>query len=378
MALTKALNDLGWRTPIISLSGGPVADTFRQRGIEVVDLGLGPAPRWQGGLAQKLTGFGAMLAYQRTGSDAVARALRTLGADMLNVRLPNLVSLAGAAAKSADVTCIWQMARRVEKYPLDLAARYYRFICRRFGIVVLANSSDTARSLASASFVPTVVHLGADPRRFDPERVASRSRASLGIPEDAAVFGIFARMVASKGQARFLQAMLSLTTAHPHLHLLLVGGPLESKYTAEVRRLAETADASARLHLVGPRTDLETYYDAIDVAVNSRIDAEGFGLSVVEAMMMGRPVLVHANGGPAETVVDGVTGWHVSAPSVHSFARGIERALGDRAHWPRMGADARAHALEFFSIEAVARRYISAVQPALRATHDRGFPANGS
>ena len=106
---------------------------------------------------------------------------------------------------------------------------------------------------------------------------------------------------------------------------------MDTPYTEGLQRFAEQHGMADRLHFAGLVPDPERYYDAIDIAVNSRITPEPFGLSVVEAMMMGRPVLVHALGGPAETVVDGVTGWHVNDPSAESFAAGIERALSDQA-----------------------------------------------
>ena len=95
---------------------------------------------------------------------------------------------------------------------------------------------------------------------------------------------------------------------------------------------------SLRRHFAGWTKEPERYYDAIDFAVNSRIDPEPFGLSVVEAMLAGRPVLVHALGGPAETVVDGVTGWHVAEATSESFAAGLRRIMQDRGSLGRKRA----------------------------------------
>ncbi len=77
---------------------------------------------------------------------------------------------------------------------------------------------------------------------------------------------------------------------------------------------------------------------------------------------MRRPVLVHALGGPAETIVDGVTGWHVPEPSVESFAAGIRRTLEDRPRWRSIGEQARQHALERYTTQQHARRYMAIVE----------------
>jgi glycosyltransferase involved in cell wall biosynthesis len=108
--------------------------------------------------------------------------------------------------------------------------------------------------------------------------------------------------------------------------------------------------------MLGHVPDPECYYGLLDVAVNSRIDAEPFGLSVIEAMMMGKPVLVHALGGPAETVIDGRTGWHMPGPRIEDMQAGIARAIGQRAQWGQLGMQARQHALDHFTVTPAARQ----------------------
>ncbi len=78
--------------------------------------------------------------------------------------------------------------------------------------------------------------------------------------------------------------------------------------------------------------------------------------------MMERPVLVHALGGPAETVIDGETGWHMSHPTVECYSQGIRRALQDRPKWRQMGERARQHALSQFSLKRQADRYMEIVE----------------
>jgi glycosyltransferase involved in cell wall biosynthesis len=126
----------------------------------------------------------------------------------------------------------------------------------------------------------------------------------------------------------------------------------------ELRRLALDLAVANQVHFIGRVAEPQPYYLTADIVVSSTIHAEGFGLSVIEAMMMGRPVLAHALGGPAETVVDGHTGWHVAAATAGDFERGIRRAIDDRERWPQMRRDAREHALGSFSISAAVDRYL--------------------
>ncbi|HEX8913534.1 MAG TPA: glycosyltransferase family 4 protein, partial [Humisphaera sp.] len=270
-------------------------------------------------------------------------------------------------ARALGVPCFWEMPNVLgDRYPFGLNRRIYQRQCRRFGVVPLSNSAYTGASLGGP-IRARVMHLGVDATRFDPDRVAPVTRAELGIPADAVVLSVVGRLEPQKGQDRVLRAMLTVgaDAGAPPLHLLLLGGPTDGPFAAELRSIAAAAGAAGRLHLLGTRPDPERYYGATDVAVNARVDAEPYGLSVVEAMMMGRPVLAHALGGPAETVVDGTTGWHVGDPTAEALAAGLRRALADRPRWPRMRQAARAHALAHFTVERQAAFFTGVVNEVL-------------
>jgi trehalose synthase len=77
--------------------------------------------------------------------------------------------------------------------------------------------------------------------------------------------------------------------------------------------------------------------------------AEGFGLTVSEAMYKARPVVATAVGGIADQVVDGVTGVLLPDPSdLGAFGAAIEQLLGDPAAADAMGRRGRQHVLENF------------------------------
>ncbi|MGC8541426.1 MAG: glycosyltransferase family 4 protein, partial [Phycisphaerae bacterium] len=153
----------------------------------------------------------------------------------------------------------------------------------------------------------------------------------------------------------------------PPLHLLLLGPERDAAYAAEMRAAAAAAGVGERVHFAGSVPDPERYYELVDIAVNARIDAEPYGLSVVEAMMMAKPVLAHALGGPAETVLDGVTGWLMNDASREAFKAGILRALDARQRWVEMGGAGRIRALERFSLDHQADEYLRLLQTRLKS-----------
>jgi trehalose synthase len=77
--------------------------------------------------------------------------------------------------------------------------------------------------------------------------------------------------------------------------------------------------------------------------------AEGFGLTVAEAMWKSRPVVASAVGGIVDQVVDGETGLLVRDPhDLGAFGAAVERLLGDQAEATRIGWNARTHIAEHF------------------------------
>lgn len=77
--------------------------------------------------------------------------------------------------------------------------------------------------------------------------------------------------------------------------------------------------------------------------------AEGFGLTVAEAMWKGRPVVGSAVGGIIDQIVSGETGWLLADPSdLDQYANAVERLLADRAAADRMGASGQERARNQF------------------------------
>ncbi len=363
--MTSAVRSLGVEPVIISLRDATFLISLRAMRFDVRTLNVEPLPVLRGGLVRKI---GLQLQVRRAVAairPQLADALRSASVSALHVLWPNLMPLAAMAAHDVGIPCFWEMPNIMGKYPFNINRRITQHILRKWDVTAFANSQYTASTLGYHPVRPIVLYLGADEQRFNPARADSVTREQLGIPGDAIALGIVARLTREKGQAVVLEAMAQLPEAYHNAHLLLLGGPVEGEFGDELRALAQRLGVADRLHLIGNVPDPERYYGAIDVAINAYLGAESFGLSVVEAMMMGKPVLVHALGGPAETVIDGVTGWHVHEPTVAGFRAGLIRALGDRKKWPAMGAAGRQRALEHFSLSRQAKQYVEIVRKRL-------------
>jgi trehalose synthase len=124
------------------------------------------------------------------------------------------------------------------------------------------------------------------------------------------------------------------------------GAAVLSEIVAQADRLS--ADVRARVHLLSlPMDDLQE--NAIIVnALQRRADvvaqkslAEGFGLTVAEAMWKARPVVASAVGGVQDQIVDGQSGVLVEPDDLDGFAQAVTGLLGDPARAEWMGYNAR-------------------------------------
>jgi glycosyltransferase involved in cell wall biosynthesis len=139
------------------------------------------------------------------------------------------------------------------------------------------------------------------------------------------------RLVERKGHADLIRAMRVV----PNAECVMVGGPplAELKEDPLARRLEALAEANKvadRVRLVGQVSaeDMPRWYRSADVVVCPPW-YEPFGLTPLEAMACGVPVVATAVGGLTDTVVDGLTGDLVRPRDPRALGAAIRRLLGD-------------------------------------------------
>jgi glycosyltransferase involved in cell wall biosynthesis len=155
--------------------------------------------------------------------------------------------------------------------------------------------------------------------------------------------------------------MPAVRRAHPDAHLVIVGGAhdTEPRYGDELRTLAALRGVSEAVTFAGYQADVPRWMQAMDVIVHAS-DREPFGIVVVEAMALGKPVIAGSDGGPAEMITDGVHGLLAPYGDATALARAIGRYLDDPAFAASCGAAALLRARDF-SAQGYAERLTAAV-----------------
>lgn len=124
---------------------------------------------------------------------------------------------------------------------------------------------------------------------------------------------------------------------------------------AALHELVRDLGVEGRVRLHGYVPDPRDLIARADVAVSGSRH-EPLGLSVLEALAMGKPVVAFAVGGIPEILRHGDTGWLVPEVSIDAMTRALH-AVGDRARLRVMGARARAFVEAECRIETMCRGY---------------------
>ncbi|MGC8539907.1 MAG: glycosyltransferase family 4 protein, partial [Phycisphaerae bacterium] len=117
--------------------------------------------------------------------------------------------------------------------------------------------------------------------------------------------------------------------------------------------------------LLGFRSDVSALMSACDIFVLPA-PAEPFGLVLIEAMALGKPVIAAAAGGPLEIVADGETGLLFEPGNAESLAQAIKRLLADPELRQRMGEAGRKRYEEHFTARRMASDVLAAYAAASR------------
>ncbi|HXX58172.1 MAG TPA: glycosyltransferase family 4 protein [Thermodesulfovibrionales bacterium] len=215
---------------------------------------------------------------------------------------------------------------------------------------VVAVSGAVREALLKSGVSPgkiEIIHNSVPLEKFNPEEVGrSEARQELGVREGEIVVGTVAKLHRGKGVYEILRAFGLLAGKYPRLKLIFVGnGPERHELEEEAGRLS----VRDRVIFTGVRKDIERMYAAMDVFALPSTCEEAFGMALIEAMAMGKPVIGTVVGGIPEIIIDGKTGLLVPPGDADALAKSLDRYLGDLAFAEIVARAGQRAVLEGFS-----------------------------
>ena len=213
----------------------------------------------------------------------------------------------------------------------------------------LACSEFAARAQRRVVGHPVVgVPLAADRAKFSSMIPAREMKARLGFAPDRPLVGIVGRLQRWKGQRVFAKAMAEVLRDQPDCQAVIVGGvhELEPDYPEILEASIADMGLANAIRMVGAQTNVSEWMQAMDVVVHAS-EREPFGIVVLEAMCLGKPVVATRPGGPEEIIRDGFNGALVAYGDVSGIARTALRFLKDSEFSSRCAAGALERSRDF-------------------------------
>ncbi|QBY01590.1 glycosyltransferase family 1 protein [Rhodophyticola sp. CCM32] len=235
--------------------------------------------------------------------------------------------------------------------------RYSKALIARMDRVI-ATSQKSAGYLQRPA---TVIRHGIDTDSFTLPADRAAAKTALGLPPGPLI-GCFGRIRAQKGTDVFVDAMCNLLRDQPEA-VAIVMGRATGKHQEFERRLkaqVQAAGLSDRLLFLPevPVHDMARWYQALDLFIAPQ-RWEGFGLTPLEAMACGVPVIATKVGAFEELVLPGETGALLDPGDISAMTRAVAHLLDDPAEMARQSQNARTHVVTHFQIDGEAQAIIA-------------------
>lgn len=328
---------------------------FHKEGVEVDAVILGEGPRktqytklvnryisisnlnvrFSGGYFNIFRSIFKAFRFGRAHSKNIKRWCKEFDYDAVVYRRANLLFLGGFLGKSNHSVTFWHMPNIISN---TFSYVFYNSVFRIFNITPIANSRYTRSTVGK--LCSDVIYPGFDEARLLTENQAGTDddlRSKLGIGIDKMVFGIIARVTPDKAQDIVVKAFLNSDAMNKgDAYLIIAGGLEEEDFVSHIKGIAGDY-LNKNIFLVGRIDNVSGFYNAVDVVINGRRNAEPFGISIAEAMGAGKPVLAYYLGGPSEMIVDGEGGWLSKYPTVDGYLEAFNRCTSAFSQWKDIG-----------------------------------------
>ncbi len=254
-----------------------------------------------------------------------------------------------AAARCAGIKAIVSSKHNDDAFRLRQPLKIINYMLNRNTSKIITISDWIARftqnAEGAAREIIRTIYYGIEPAQTSSDRNALR--ASLNMGKEDIVVGIIARLVEQKGHRYLIDGFAKAVTENQKLRLLIVGsGELEGELKKRIKR----ENLQEKVIFTGYRSDTVDLLNAIDIFAHPSL-WEGFGLSVLEAMNMGKPVVATNVSALPELVEDTVTGFLVPPRDASALADALLKLAANPSLRQQMGASGQQRCRSFFSVD---------------------------
>ena len=235
--------------------------------------------------------------------------------------------------------------------------------------LMFTQSEEDAKTAVDKKLLPSnrvyAIGNGVDVEKFNPSNYSSGRalRKKLKIPEEAFVIGMIGRLVEEKGVVEFFDAAKVVNKRHENVYFLLIGDRLASDHATAVDTAIKEAqkEVGSRLILTGMRSDIPELLSTMDLFTLPSW-REGMPRTIIEAMMMGLPVVATNIRGSREEVIQEETGVLVPVRNPEILARAFERFVESPSWGVELGNAGRNRAVQLYNEQNVVAFQIEMIE----------------
>jgi len=274
----------------------------------------------------------------------VGRAASSLGAEVIVASEVHYLRLLALASVMSGIPVLFHLGLAATHCEWSWASAYRTI---RAGVAPSAHTLESWRDSGWPATTLSEIPNGVDTARFCPAPDKAALRARLGLPVNATLINHTGRLTPEKGTGTLIEAFARIKDQLPNSFLVMVGndGVPGDRWP---RRAAELGIPAERVKFLGARPDPEAFMAAADVVVAPSECEESFGLTVVEAMACGVPVITTEVGMLPQLLGPGQADRVVRSGDGPGLAQAIHRAVSAA---PERSRALRARVLEHFSTD---------------------------
>ncbi len=351
--LIKHLDQDRYRASVLlDIGDGPVADLFRDEAIPFEVMSPQSVTN-----ARNVSSTAGPLELLRNGSRHIARVVRYLRRHRIPILHSNDGSMhvfGSVSSRLAGARHLWHhrsdpnafCLRWVSPIGADHLATVSRFAGPRPGIWSAANRWTVVPSPFPTDMTP-------------PDRKTCRRTMidALGCGDDALIVGYFGTLVTRKRPFDFVRAIAAFRNAYPSRPIVApIFGDEYNISVAEVEEVAHSLGVADCIHPMGFRYPAEDWLAGCDILFVPA-EREPFGRTLIEAMIVGTPVVAADSGGNPEAIEHGRNGYLVPVGDAPAAAKMFHDIAADPGAAAALSSRARDNALDRFGT----RRHAEAI-----------------
>ena len=226
---------------------------------------------------------------------------------------------------------------------------YSRWLISTVEIVVTPSRQAALACPRKSQLIPH----GGNTQIFHPPKDSSAIKRSLGLPEKMMI-GCYGRIRPTKGTDIFVDSMIATLPKYPYLIALVMGRTTVKykKFLKDLQQRVKQAQLTERILFLPEASvdDMFRWYQVLNLYVTPSC-TEGFGLTALEAMACGVPVIATPVGALPDLIVENKTGTLIPSRDVKELNSAIEATLTVPDTLQKWSINARRHVTCHFRIE---------------------------